>query len=291
VTPPDTYDEALDALYAGAPDDFVSARNALAKELRKAGRRSEAEEVRALRKPSLSAWLANRLARTDPSAMEALLDAGERLRRTHQALLGGGDADDFQRSRQDLREAIRRLLEAARNTAADEGRTVSESIFERVATTLEAAALDDEAREVLRRGRLIDDLELPGFELLSPAPPPRRAPKREAARPRPAPKRDDARAVSRAERDAETAARAQRTAAAAARKRDLTEARQSLHSARADVRELRSQQREASRRADEAVRQAEQLETEARRLGEQLARAEQAVAESEDRLTHLLRSR
>src|ERR671932_801348 len=51
---PADLDDDLDALYSGPLDEFVTARNALAGRLRKAGDREAAERVKKLPKPPVS---------------------------------------------------------------------------------------------------------------------------------------------------------------------------------------------------------------------------------------------
>jgi hypothetical protein len=296
VTEPDL-EQAIDELYAAAPEEFVPRRNALAKELTKAGRRPEAEEVRALRKPTLSAWLANQLARQEKAAVEALLDAGEDLKRTQQALLSGGDARELQRGREELRALVRRLSDAGRATLAEDDRAASEAMLERLASTLEAAALDDGARQLLARGRLTEDVDLPGFEALSPPAagvPPRAPTRRDAEAPArkrqeadaPARKREQVDAAARKREQAEAAAR-ERREAEAVRKAELSQLRESVRRARAETRDLRSQERDALRKADRARSEAARLEAAATRLGERLADAEEAVRQAEERLERL----
>jgi hypothetical protein len=65
----------LDELYRAPFDEFIARRDALVKELRKDGKRDEADAVKKLKKPALSAWALNQLPR---DAIEELL---ERLRR------------------------------------------------------------------------------------------------------------------------------------------------------------------------------------------------------------------
>ena len=82
-----------DDLYGLPLDRFVAERGALAKSLRKEGRRDEATDVAGLRKPSVAAWAVNQLVRTQRAAMQELLDAGDELRDAQSALLAGdGDA-------------------------------------------------------------------------------------------------------------------------------------------------------------------------------------------------------
>jgi len=56
-------DEIADRLYALPLEEFTQARNDAANDLRKAGRRDEAEEIKALRKPTAAAGAVNRLVR------------------------------------------------------------------------------------------------------------------------------------------------------------------------------------------------------------------------------------
>src|SRR3954470_17666996 len=78
-----------DDLYGLALDEFIPARDALAKRLRADGRGEEAEDVAALRKPSVAAWAANQAVRTQPKAARELWAAGGEPRRAH-APIGGG---------------------------------------------------------------------------------------------------------------------------------------------------------------------------------------------------------
>jgi len=52
----DALEERLDELYALPLDEFTAARNELAKALRAEGKREEADAVKALAKPSVTAW-------------------------------------------------------------------------------------------------------------------------------------------------------------------------------------------------------------------------------------------
>ena len=64
--------DAADDLYGLPLDAFVPERDALAKRLRAEGRRDEAAEVKALRKPSVAAWAVNQAVRSQPRAARAL---------------------------------------------------------------------------------------------------------------------------------------------------------------------------------------------------------------------------
>ena len=144
-------DEA-DELYGLPDDEFTSARDALAKRLRGEKRREEADEVKALRRPSVAAGAINRAVREHGA--DELLDAGEALREAHEALLSGsGDAAG-------VREATAREREAVRDFAALAlGDGASASTEEKVRATLHAASIDDDVRELLVAGRLERDAE------------------------------------------------------------------------------------------------------------------------------------
>jgi hypothetical protein len=73
-------DEVADRLYALPPEEFTSARNEAERELRQAGEREQADQVKALRKPSAAAGAVNRLVRNHGTQVEAFLDAAARLR-------------------------------------------------------------------------------------------------------------------------------------------------------------------------------------------------------------------
>jgi DNA-binding phage protein len=179
-------DEIADRLYGLPIEEFTSARNDAAAELRNAGRRDEADEVKALRKPTAAAAAVNRLVREHGDQVEEYLAAAAALRDAQFA--GKGDVAAATKLG---RETLDRLVDLA---SAE------------VRQTLQAAAVDDAAAEELRRGRLERELEPRGFgTLLSHA-------KRAPAKPKPAkPKPDDraARAKLQQAKDALTAARSE----------------------------------------------------------------------------------
>jgi hypothetical protein len=213
----------LDQLYALDPGEFVAERDRLARELRDAGRREESEQVKSLRKPTVSAATINQLSRRERREIDLLLDAGHRLREAQRRSLAGEDPGSLEEARKIEREALGKLRRAAQRVLAESGRE-SSTTLDRIMATLQAAAISDEGRELLALGRLSGDLEAAGFDLLAPlasgAPKRKRtAPKKKPAaprKPRPDPKRlEAARAQLReaqqklraAERDAEKARR------------------------------------------------------------------------------------
>ena len=232
-------DAELDRLYDAALSEFVAARDELVKRLRGEGQREEADQVKALRKPSVAAWLVNRLARERELDVQRLLNAGETLRKAQVEA-----SDDFAEARRDEQRALQRLADGAREIAEREG--TGQTAVAQATQTLRAASVTDEGRELLKRGRLTEELEPPGFEALTglvPAKP----------RKRPAKTRE--------------------------------EPQQPTKQARARVRKLRQAEQKADATARAAERDAERAETEAARLRERAskarARAEAAAAERE----------
>jgi hypothetical protein len=159
---------ALDRLYSLDPGEFVAARDALARDLRQAGRREVAAEVRRLRRPTLAAWAVDQLARRQPSSVEALLAAGDRLRRAQEEVLAGGDRAALQRASEERRQLIVRLTGEALDLLRQRGREDPETHRADVEATLSAAALDPEVADLLRRGRVARAVPRPaGFGGLS----------------------------------------------------------------------------------------------------------------------------
>ena len=159
-----------DRLYGLALHEFVPERDALAKALRADGRREEAEAVRALRKPTTAAWAVNQVVRTQRKGVRELLAAGDALRRAQAALLRGkgkgrGRADKLRQATDRERAAIDALVEAARGLLDRDGHELSAATLDRVADTLRAAALDDDARTAVCDGRLVRELRYAGLGL------------------------------------------------------------------------------------------------------------------------------
>src|SRR5689334_24504725 len=92
------------AVYRGPLEEFVSRRDALVKELRAAKRREDADRVKALRKPSRTAWVLDNIVHEDPASIEHL-----------SAAIGSAQAVQ---SGADLRAAMENLRAAIRDVAA-----------------------------------------------------------------------------------------------------------------------------------------------------------------------------
>jgi hypothetical protein len=156
-------DQEVEALYGLPLDEFTKARDALARARAKEQGKEAGAAVKALRKPSLTAWALNQLARGHPGEVEALLEAGDRLRRAQTAALEGGDPDELREAARAEAGEVQALAGQARAILADAGRGGSAAHEDRLAATLRAAAVDSEAGDLLRRGVLTGDLSPAGF--------------------------------------------------------------------------------------------------------------------------------
>src|SRR5205823_4101481 len=102
--------ERMRDLFAVEPSGFVHARDALAKELRAAGREAEAKEVTALRRPTAAVWAVNQLARKNRAELEQFIDASDRVRH---AQVRGASGDDLRSAMAAQRGALAKLEQAA----------------------------------------------------------------------------------------------------------------------------------------------------------------------------------
>jgi hypothetical protein len=151
----------LDDLYGLPLEEFTRARNELARRLKRAHQGDAAASVQALRKPGLVAWTANRLSRSEPGLVETLLAAGESLRETQtRALSGQAAVADVNAAAAAERAAVQELVAAARELL---GPRATPALVERLSQTLRGAAIDEEARGLVQRGRLTDDVQAVGF--------------------------------------------------------------------------------------------------------------------------------
>jgi hypothetical protein len=168
--------ESLDELYREHPDGFVAGRDALVKEVRAAGDRSEADRIKKLRRPSVAAWLINRTALASPKPLEEFAEASRRLEEA-QARALDGDEDAVAQWRAAAgreRETIEAVVEAAASLARDSGHSVNERALELAGETLHAAAGDSDLRDRVMRGRLEREQSATTLGIPADAPPRRR---------------------------------------------------------------------------------------------------------------------
>jgi hypothetical protein len=151
-------------LYGLPLERFVPERAALAKTLREEGRREQAAEVSALRKPSVAAWAVNQLVRTQGRIIDSLYEAGDRLQQAQAGLIAGrADPQAMREAMMRERAAVNELVDKARGLLSSQGHELSPATLERVSETLHAAALDADARAEVRDGCLHKELRHVGL--------------------------------------------------------------------------------------------------------------------------------
>lgn len=297
-------------LYQGPLDEFIAARNALAARLRKEKRADDAAEVKALPKPTPSAWAVNLLFDRQPGKMDALLEAGKRARAAQREAVSGRGAESLRETIRAARGLADELRWDAAHLFAGLGRPASRDLVERIAANLQALAFSPAAAEEASRRWLDRDLDPPGFEVLAGlqiagAPVVDLAARRQEAKLKEAKKEEEEKPLApppskvfhpkqpereakqrqeEARRKREEAEQARREVEAERVRRRVAVAEEKAGKARADSQALLEEAREAESAAAEARTRAEQAEQaaarsqeKADRAAERLARAEEAV--------------
>jgi hypothetical protein len=311
ATPKTGLNAEIRGLYQGPLEEFTAARNALAARLRKEKRADDAAEVKALPKPTPSAWAVNLLFERQPEKMAALLAAGKLARAAQREAVSGRGAESLRETIRAARGLSDELRWDAAHILSEGGRAPSRTLVERIAANLQALAFSPAAAEEASRGWLSRDLDPPGFEVLAglqlagapvadfaarrearrkeekkeekrpPAPPPSKVhplPKRlgrETQREEEARRKREAAEQARQEREAE---RVRRRVAVAEEKAE--KARTEAQSLLDETREAEQAAAEARRRAEEAEQAAARIRERYERAAERLARAQEAVKEA-----------
>lgn len=242
----DDQERRIDELYAVPLDRFMDERARHVKELKAAGDGKGAKRVQALKKPVVAAWALNVLSRNESKVIEELGSAGQRLRDAQRRALSGGDAEPLREATQERHAIVGRLTEAALGVLKDAGVTGA-THGEDITSTLDAAAIDPDAFETLRQGRLVKPLRPPtGFG--------------EAAFLKVVP---GAKASARAE-EPERASEAQRQSEVRTLRRELSRAESESQKATRAVDHARSRLEELEQRRAEAKKQLREAEARAR---------------------------
>lgn len=139
-------------LYSSPLGDFVSRRNERAKE---ADDRGLAAAIRALRKPSVAAWVVNVFARERRGELDEALQLAEELREAQADL----DAASLSKLGRERRALIARLAARAAELARARGEKISTGTVDAVQQTFNAAFFDEQASQAVASGRLVRELE------------------------------------------------------------------------------------------------------------------------------------
>jgi hypothetical protein len=262
-------DQEVDRLYASPPEEFIAARDELAKRLKAEGNAEEAAEVKALRRPTVAAWAANQVARQHPDQVAELLAAGAELHKAQRKALSGVKGGGFREAMERRRSAVVALVKAAESVLREAGKG-SASTVDVLQPTFEAASVDDQAGQSLKAARLERELSAPsgfggatGLEVVA-APvdkPATRGKKKE---------QDEAERAQQEEARRE-ARELERQAAEARRKVMRVRASAARAGERADRLEAEADKARAA--AKDAARELKEAETEARRAEARAARS------------------
>lgn len=121
-----------------------------------------ASSLKALRKPTVGAWLANLLTRQRTKDIDRLIALGAELRDGRRGL----DGDRIRRVSKERADTVSRLVRDASSLAARQGQAVSGAALAEVEATLDAAFADAASADALRAGRLTSALQYSGLGLV-----------------------------------------------------------------------------------------------------------------------------
>ncbi|MDT0447693.1 hypothetical protein [Streptomyces hesseae] len=282
-------DSVADELFLLRPEEFTAARDRLAAWAVRDGDPELARRLKALRRPTLAAWVCNLLVRNRPDEAHALVRLGEGLREAHRTL----DGERLRELGRRQRALVALLSREARGLAEEAGHRVGDAVAREVEETLYAVLADPGAAEEWATGRLSRPLAgVPGFPGMLPGPADRLA-----APPSPAPPGGEAGARAGAgDGGAERAEVADLAEARERRRRErrreeLDRARRRAEQAAADVRACETELtrvREAADRAERdertAGRHLAELTAELDAARARRGAAEETVGEVRDRL-------
>ena len=258
-------DDEIDGLFRFPLAEFTGARNTLAARLKKEGRANDAERVKLLAKPSISAWTVNQLYWNHRKAFDQLMASGKRLRPAQKLRLAG-KVVGMRDSLDARREALVHLSELATELLHEAGSNSSPDTLRRVTTTLEAMSAHALLPDGPTPGRLSQDLDPPSFDSLASLMSSAAAIDDEEPEPI-APTRKSSTNVKRLEE--------MRRAKIADAKVSLQDAKRSLSDARARAQSLESVQKKANAEVKEAEKRQREVEQLLEKATEAVAAATQ----------------
>ena len=287
-------EDDVDALFNRPLAEFTGARNDLAARLKREGRADDSNFVKALAKPSISAWAVNQLHWKHREAFDRLLATSQRFRQSQTSHTAARIAD-LRGSLDARREALSQLSDLATVLLREAGHNPTPDAIHRITTTLEALSAHATLSDGPTPGRLSQDVEQPSFASLASLIPSIDTTKRneELARITPSQKSGSAAAKTRqatptgnaqkVSEDEET-----RRAGIAAAKVSLEEARRSLTEAQRRAQRSEAAQKKAhaeAKKADADARQAEKLLRDAEQRFNKASAASQDAALRVERIS------
>src|SRR5687767_713866 len=302
-------EDTIDSLFTLPLAEFTGARNILATRLKKEGRANDADRVKLLGKPSVSAWAVNQLYWNHRDAFDELIATSKHFRPASSRLAGrvAGMRDSLEARR----ESLTSLSELATEILTEAGHNPSPDTMRRILTTLEAMSAYALLPDGPTPGRLTHDVDPPSFESLAllmsgggqmeeSVTPSRRSDKSSSKT------RGKTTTTAEVRRIQEV-----RQAKITDAKASLQEAKKSFSDARANVQNLDSVQEKANARVteaekqkgqvesllekasaayDDAVSRAEAVDAEAREAAQSVEEAKHTVEEATKELESLLRA-
>lgn len=274
-----------DELYALGLAEFTPARDAKAKELKGT---DLAPRVKALKKPSLAAWVVNLLVRHETEQVEQVLTVGAALREA-QAAMSGDDLRALTRQRRQLTAAV---TTRARALAREHGQKVTEAVADQVEATLTASMVDEACAAAVRSGLLVAALSATGVdevELDKAVAVPEALGFTATAREAVAPAKPDLHVVPDPDHDEKARAAAQEALDSA--EDALAEATESLEAAAAELAELEARSMQIQAEIDELKRKIAELEETADEVDDAIGDAEDVRDEAQETVTEATRER
>jgi DNA repair exonuclease SbcCD ATPase subunit len=276
--------EIADELYALALPEFTPARDAKAKELKGT---DLAKEVKALKKPSLAAWVLNLLVRHETDQVDQVLQVGAALREA-QASMSGDELRQLTRQRRQLTAAV---TTQARRLAREHGQKVTDSVADQVEATLTAAMVDEDCGRAVRSGLLVSALLATGVDAVEldravalPDALGFEATVREAE-----PTKPDLHVVPDPDRDEKALAAAREALEEA--EQELTEVTDAYDEAAGAVKDLEARSMQVQAEIDELKRKIAELEETADEVDDEIAAAEEARDEAQEAVAEATKER
>jgi flagellar biosynthesis GTPase FlhF len=275
-------DDPIDALFRLPLTEFIGARKELAARLKKNGYTDEAQYVKALAKPPISAWTVNQLFWNHRDEFDELISTGQRFRKAQ----ASGKMVNMREALDARRDVLSQLSDFATEILTAAGHNPSLDVLRRITTTLEALSSLTSFSGETTPGRLTRDIDPPGFDSFGAFTP-------SAVTIKPVPKgggssptvREGARAIS-----SKRSAPVTKDKASPETKRDpetrqakINSAKASLQNAKKDLAAAQAQKKSleaAQKRADAAAREAEKQKFHAE---ERFKKAMAAVTEAAER--------
>ena len=269
-------EDDVDALFKLPVGEFTGARNDLAARLKREGRAEDSNLVKALAKPSTSAWAVNQLHWKHREAFDRLLATSQLFRQSRTAHTTGR-IEDLRGSLDARGKALSHLSDLATVLLREAGHNPTPDTIHRITTTLEALSARVTLSDGPTPGRLTQDVDPPGFESLASLIPGTDTRKRNEELTRVTPSQQSGSAAAKS-RQATPDGNAQKVLQG----EDTRRAR--IVAAKVSLQEARRSLTEAQRRAQRSEAAQKRAHTEAKKADAEARHAEKHLRDAEQRL-------